>query len=575
MKTDIKFAQISSKSLDLFKQTRERFSKSSIEAIKSMTNEVPTRFVDDNKKINIVFAGQYSAGKSTIISIMTGDKLKIGQGVTTKECSSFEWNGVNIIDTPGVHTQKRPDHDEITYDAISKADLILFVITAEGFSPHLGNHFRKLLIEKGKGHEMMLVVNKMESTEYGNNAEGQDIFIKDNLLSVISPNFTPDDLYISFIDAKSYNEAMCETDPSEKEYLIKVSGIENFYANINRFIKDKNFMGRCTSSLYRTEQLLSNATAEFKTGDLCIDGAVYLLNKQRGILAESKENIRNQAYNIVCKYTQEITGWGSKIANELSPNCNADEINREITRRYNDVDSICSKIQQDLESLIESETARLSEQIENLANSTFAKDFKALLERKFAELNVDPTKAQKVQKGATYIKEFGTWITKMSRGANAGSGWTSIFKLGTYSGSHTHKAVLTIGHFFGHKFKPWEAVRITGKIGKVGAVLGAVGAVAGIISQIISDKQEKEAERQLREARADIRNSFSEAANAINMEFDKNTGTWIEENYDRRISEIDSNISELRDIVKTKQNEYEDYQKLLEKTRLLIREVHE
>ena len=251
-------------------------------------------------KTDIAFAGQYSAGKSTIISIMTGKKLKVGQGVTTAQCSTFEWNGTNIIDTPGVHTQKRPDHDEITYEAISKADLILFVITAEGFSDHLGNHFRKLLIEKGKGHEMMLVVNKMESTEYGNNAEGQDIFIKDNLLSVISPNFTPDDLYISFIDAKSYNEAMCETDPSEKEYLIKVSGIENFYANINRFIKDKNFMGRCTSSLYRTEQLLSNATAEFKTGDLCIDGAVYLLNKQRGILAESKENIRNQAYNIVC-----------------------------------------------------------------------------------------------------------------------------------------------------------------------------------------------------------------------------------------------------------------------------------
>lgn len=575
MKTDIKFAQISSKSLDLFKQTRERFSKSSIEAIKSMTNEVPTRFVDDNKKINIVFAGQYSAGKSTIISIMTGKNLKVGQGVTTAQCSTFEWNGANVIDTPGVHTQKRPDHDEITYDAISKADLILFVITAEGFSDHLGNHFRKLLIEKGKGHEMMLVVNKMESTEYGNNAKGQEIFIKNNLLPVISPNFTPDDLYISFIDAESYNDAMCESDPSEREYLIKVSGIENFYANINRFIKDKNFMGRCTSSLYRTEQLLSNATAEFKTGDLCIDGAVYLLNKQRGILAESKENIRNQAYNIVCKYTQEITGWGSKIANELSPNCNADEINREITRRYNDVDSVCSKIQQDLESLIENETARLSEQIENLANSTFAKDFKAVLERKFAELNADPTKAQKVQKGTTYIKEFGTWITKMSRGANAGSGWTSIFKLGTYSGSHTHEAVLTIGHFFGHKFKPWEAVRITGKIGKVGAVLGAVGAVAGIISQIISDKQEKEAERQLREARADIRNSFSEAANAINMEFDKNTGTWIEENYDKRISEIDSNISELRDIVKTKQDEYDDYQKLLEKTRLLIREVHE
>ena len=575
MKTDIKFAQISSQSIDLFKRTNEMFSKSKNDAIKAMSKDVPIQFVDKDKKINIVFAGQYSAGKSTIISIMTGKKLRVGQGVTTDQCTTLEWNGVNITDTPGVHTQKHPDHDEITYDAISKADLILFVITAEGFSDHLGNHFRKLLIEKGKGHEMMLVVNKMESSEYGNDAQGQEIFIKNNLLPVISPNYTPEDLYVSFIDAESYNDAMCETDSSEREYLIKQSGFENFYANINRFIKDKNLIGRCTTSLYRNEQLLSNAMSEFKSGDLCVDGAVYLLNKQRGILAESKENVKNQAYNLVRKYTQEITRWGSEIANELSAECNVDEINRKISKRYSEVDNVCTRIQGDLGLLIAEENSRLSNQIEELANSTFAKDFKAVIERKFAEQNIDPAKAQKVQKGATYVKEFGAWLSKMSKGTNAGTGWSSIFKLGTYSGSHTHEAVLVVGHFFGHKFKPWEAVKISGKIGKVGMVLGVVGAAVGVISQIISEKQEEKAEKQLREARADIRNSFDEAAKAIDMEFDKNTGSWIEENYDKRISEIDSNIYELRDIVKTKQDEYENYQKLLEKTRLLIREVHE
>lgn len=71
----------------------------------------------------------------------------------------MDWNGIEVVDTPGIHTQKRPDHDAITYDAMSKADLIVFVCTAEGFSEGLGKHFRKLLIEKGKGNEMMLVFN--------------------------------------------------------------------------------------------------------------------------------------------------------------------------------------------------------------------------------------------------------------------------------------------------------------------------------------------------------------------------------------------------------------------------------
>ena len=44
------------------------------------------------------------------------------------------------------------------------ADLIVFVCTVEVFSKGLGAHFRKLLIEKGKGNEMMLVFNKMEDS---------------------------------------------------------------------------------------------------------------------------------------------------------------------------------------------------------------------------------------------------------------------------------------------------------------------------------------------------------------------------------------------------------------------------
>ena len=575
MKNNIEFAEINNSSINLFKQTKEQFAKSENEVIKAKTAEVPTQFVDNDKKINIVFAGQYSAGKSTIISLMTGQKLETGQGVTTQQCKTLEWNDVHITDTPGVFTQKRPDHDEITIDAVSKADLIVFVMTGEGFSPNLGEHFRELLIGQGKGHEMLLVVNKMESTPMGNTKEQQEIFIKENLLPVIAPNFSPDDLYISFVDAESFQDAMLESDEEEKKYLIETSGIQNFYDNVNRFIKDKDFLGRCTSSLYRNEQLLSDATAEFKTGDLCVDGAIYLLNKQRGILTESRENIKNQAYNLVRKHTHNVVKWGSDIANSLTEDCNADAINSEIHNKYNEVDNIYSNAAKDLEDIIGKENERLSEQINQLANTSFAKDFKAVVDRKMAEMNVDPAKAQAVTKGATYVKDFGTWISKMSTGANAGSGWSAIFKLGTYSGSNTHKAVLTVGHFFGHKFKPWEAVKITGKIGQVGKFLGIAGAVVGVVTQIISDKQEEKAERQLREARCNIRNSFSDAADAINMEFDKNTQMWVEENYNSKIAEIDSNINELKNLVKSKTKEYDEYQSLLKRTRNLIERIHE
>ena len=147
--------------------TRNAFASSSHQKLKEKAKFVPNTFVDENKKIRIVFAGQYSAGKSSILSILTGLNLEVGQGVTTSTCNFLDWNGIEVVDTPGIHTQKRPDHDEITYKAMSEADLIVFVCTAEGFSEGLGTHFRKLIIEKGKGKEMMLVFNKMEDSKYG------------------------------------------------------------------------------------------------------------------------------------------------------------------------------------------------------------------------------------------------------------------------------------------------------------------------------------------------------------------------------------------------------------------------
>ena len=55
----------------------------------------------------------------------------------------------------------RPDHDRLTYRAISEADLLVFVVTNEQFDAHIAKHFRKLAVERGKAHEMMLAVNKM------------------------------------------------------------------------------------------------------------------------------------------------------------------------------------------------------------------------------------------------------------------------------------------------------------------------------------------------------------------------------------------------------------------------------
>ncbi len=75
---NIKIQQLSKASLDLFSDASKAFFSSSSEKLKSWSDLVPSKFVDEDKKVRIVFVGQYSAGKSSILSILTGEQLEVG-----------------------------------------------------------------------------------------------------------------------------------------------------------------------------------------------------------------------------------------------------------------------------------------------------------------------------------------------------------------------------------------------------------------------------------------------------------------------------------------------------------------
>ena len=91
--------------------------------------------------------------------------------------------------------------------------------------------------------------------------------------------------------------------------------------------------------------------------------------------------------------------------------------------------------------------------------------------------------------------------------------------------------------------------------------------------QIWDDHQESETEKQLISYRSDIRNTFGEAANVIDMRFDEDIQTWVEETLMPKISEIDSQIKEIEDAQNIKDKEFLTYNELLTQTRKLITEV--
>jgi len=566
--------QINREALSLFNDTREAFRKSSHSKLNEKVDFIPKQFVDDDKKIRIVFAGQYSAGKSSILSIMTGQQLEVGQGVTTSQCNFLDWNGIEVVDTPGIHTQKRPDHDEITYQAMADADLIVFVCTVEGFSEGMGKHFRKLLVEKGKGNEMMLVFNKMESSKYGNTPEGRKAFFNADVLPVISPEFSAEDLYISYLDVYAYDDAQ-EAEGDDKMAYLEMSGFEEFYQNMNRFIQDKKMLGKCTTSLYQLEQMLCDALNECKTGDFCDDGALELLNQQRRILVDARENIKSQSYNIIRQHTQEVRNWGYEIANDLSSTDKEEIVNQKLQEKYDASETVYTKAAKEVEKIINTEADAIGKAVYSLESSEFARQLRSAIEQKIGKIKMTEKTAGGLHNGANAMKDAGEWLSKFATGKNAKTGWDAIFKLSNYSGSNAHQMFLQVGRFFGHKFKPWEAVKMAGKIGKFGKILGVGGALIGVVLQIWEDRQEEKLEKQMLAYRSDIRNTFGEAADIIEMRFDENTKTWIEDTISPKIELIDAQTNEIQSTIMNQQQEYQLFHCLLKRTRGLIIELQQ
>ncbi len=293
------------------------------------------------------------------------------------------------------------------------------------------------------------------------------------------------------------------------------------------------------------------------------------------MLIESKDNIKSKSYSIVREETQNVRNWGYNIADELTSSDSGDKVNAKLKEKYDETDSVYEKAAKEIEKVIILESESLNKKISDLGKTEFVCNLKSAIEHRIGEIKIDENTSGHLPDFASKVMKSGEWLSKMAMGPNASSGWQAIFKLGSYSGSKAHEAVLTVGHFFGKKFKPWEAVKIAGKIGKAGKILGVGGCLLGVAVQIWQDKQEEKMEKQLLQYRSEIRNIFTEAANVIDLQLDEDTQMWIEANINPEIQEIDDNIKLIEESVNIQQQEYEDYRKLLNRTRELISQIQE
>ena len=273
----------------ILEQARKALLESQQSEVRALAEQLPETGGTDEKPVSLAFAGPYSSGKSSMLKALTGrDDIATGAGITTEQTQIFDWNGVEVVDTPGINTQLRPDHDLRSYEAISRADLLVFVITNELFDSHIGAHFRKLAIDREKGHEMILVINKMGRA--GNTSQTREVITED-LRKPLAP-FSPEELRITFTDALSALEADQEREPEIAAMLRREANIEELIRNLNDIVAEKGLYARQTTTLYAINEVMQNAIVAEPAGDPDVDALILIYNQNIRAMEESRSRLR-------------------------------------------------------------------------------------------------------------------------------------------------------------------------------------------------------------------------------------------------------------------------------------------
>ncbi len=324
----------------------------------------------ERASLTVAFVGQYNAGKSTTISALTGRRdIRIDSDVATNETSIYQWNGIKVIDTPGLFAD-RSDHDEITYNAIERADLLVFCLTYMLFDSITASNFKKLAYERDYRWKMMLLVNKM-SDEAGNELQKIASY-KESLALALQPNRL-DEIPLSFIDARDY----CEGCDSDDDLLQEISYFPDFIATLNGLIRDKGILAKLDTPIRICLGYIDEAKSIARRDKIKDDTFFELLDRFKRRADKSRSHLATIFDEVSIDTYRQIIAEGDCLADCIGRDKNLEskiEIHIHNTRK------IIGSANRIVQSKIEDELRLMQDELDKLSNSDLFLAFQSRLE---------------------------------------------------------------------------------------------------------------------------------------------------------------------------------------------------
>ena len=481
------------------------------------------------EKIRVAFVGQYSAGKSSMVSALTGKDIAIGTDVTTEASTDYEWGCFLLTDTPGL--QNNQTHDNIAMEAIKNSDLIIYCITYELFNRNTLNDYLTLAYEKGYKNKMILVINKINSEE----TEDRDELIA-NYIESLNKTLVPhslDDIPYCFVDVYDYIKG----NEKNKENRITKSNFLKFIEILNAFLSDNGLLCKMDTPLRMASSIIDSVRIDESETDEERQKKILIsrLTREFQILRAEAGRKWNGEVN------RELSDF-SETAYSLFENIQSGECSNPEGKFNNILSKSLESINLTLSEFSQQYEDECSEKAGEILKSTVA-------QKLFGDINVEPTDEQKHN-----IVIDKTYTHKPSNDALK-SGISDVGQKIVQQGAKVtqggaKKVILDIGHKFGHKFKPWEATKMASKATKALKCLGPALEVFSLALDIKDTVAENTAAKEQQKARGNLYKTLDDIKEEIRNACDVQKAEFIKTVFDSRLEsleELQRQIAETND----------------------------
>lgn len=445
--------------------------------------------------LRLVFVGEYNAGKSSLISALTGADITIDADVCTTVSAEYPWRGLILVDTPGIKAEgKDTNHDVISREATIGADLVLFVITTELFNDRLAKYLRFILDNEGLGlaKKTALIVNKFDRESNG------EAVLRGEIQKVLGPH---QDVPVYFCAASKFLQA--KSLPDLQERFKRQSRIPALEDRIDRFVADNHLLGRLMMPLQVVGDVADSLQASVMLSE--DDRKRHeLIRRQKVVLQELQKQLhdvrktwKQQAYSTTLRQAELVV----EQIHEATADTDLDPLFQLGMKQISsDIERLRDGVGQDLRELLNDAQNKFDE----IGQSPLARD---------VEHNVKATKKVKVDfqgsafTGSAFVAELGSRLAGPLKEA---------LEAGAKNAGGLRDLTYGVGKTLGKTFRPWEAVKagdtLAKTAGKVADVIPYVAVVLSIYQQHCEEKTKEAKERSLAQMRVAVRNAFADQA---------------------------------------------------------------